>query len=164
MKISRELVGGLSHLGRRKKDHAATMTRTPTRRRTGTKGTLTKKICQECGKAEDASKHIRYSNDLDNPVKHAFVPEVEIPKMGSLWWVARERHSLVSNFYVASKLLLTRSPFKDSRVNEEVYWRDAQDRRRICNDDFWHRAGGPRLKPGGGPVRIWITPGWWERV
>ena len=37
MKISRELVGGLSHLGRRKKDHAATMTRTPTRRRTGTK-------------------------------------------------------------------------------------------------------------------------------
>ena len=154
MKISRELVGGLSHLGRRKKDHAATMTRTPTRRRTGTKGTLTKKICQECGKAEDASKHIRYSNDLDNPVKHAFVPEVEIPKMGSLWWVARDlRNDSTFGYYCICRV--------KPRNVDGVGWTPIK---RAVEPDLWHFLGLPRLLPGAGPVRIRILERWWERV
>lgn len=30
--------------------------------------------CARCGKPESDSKHIRYGNDIDNPVKHEFEP------------------------------------------------------------------------------------------
>lgn len=32
-------------------------------------------LCVYCGKKKDHHKHIRYGNDLDNPVKHAFTPD-----------------------------------------------------------------------------------------
>lgn len=44
-------------------------------------------ICARCGKPESDSRHIRYGNDLDNPMKHNYEPrarEVNVSEMMGL--------------------------------------------------------------------------------
>ena len=121
-----------------------------------------KKICQQCGKAEDANKHIRYGNDLDNPVKHQFVPATKPPTKGSLWWVARASAG-GNNDYLLSRNRLIK-PLKSEREYVIFVVQTIKQKVYAFYPCDWDKLFGLRLNPGDGPVRIRIKPGWWERV
>jgi hypothetical protein len=65
------------------------------------------------------------------------------PPKGTLWWVVR--------------------PFDSYRLSARKSELHSAFGSYIASKT-WHRAGGLRLKPGAGPIRIRITEGWWERV
>ena len=60
------------------------------------------KPCKICGHCEDDSTHIRYGNDLDNPVKHIFEPmdsdvEALLATVAGLREQVQERQQIIND-------------------------------------------------------------------
>jgi hypothetical protein len=66
-------------------------------------------------------------------------------------WVAREKSEC--NFYIVSNHTLNRTEF---RTDVSFCSQDAK----IYCPRIWHRLGGPRLKPGEGPVQYDMELKW----